>query len=178
MRTRRLAALPRAGPHSRDVSFTVASIVGFAGWIAVGLPPGLPLSFVGPALMTRHTRQGIAAWTWPPPSFRFVKPFTAEVLESDTGKLAFLYVFEFGIGMVIVGFAILFLPFGYFLSSGNPIVFGAALMLIAAAAARIPLARTASLPGSSASRNCSIRTDTRCGSTASIKCSIRRHSSP
>jgi hypothetical protein len=133
-------AMPRADLN-RPGSFrsNATAIVGVAVWIAVGIAAvALPLSLVGPALMTRHSRQGIAAWTWPPSSFRYSKPFTAPVLESDTGKLAYLYIFEFGIGWLIVAFTILLMPFGFFLSGGNPIVLGAAVLLIAAIAVRFP----------------------------------------
>jgi hypothetical protein len=101
----------------------------------------LPLSYVGPGLLTRARRRGIAAWTWPPPSFgrgTLPKPFTAEVLESDTGKLAFLYVVELALGWVFVGFAIVLIALAYVMSSGSPIVLGAAVLLTAAAAARFP----------------------------------------
>ena len=103
----------------------------------------LPLSFVGPWLLIRNSRRGIVAWTWPPPSFgkgdrALPKPFTAQVLETDTGKLAYLYVVDFGIGLIIVGFAIVLAPFGYFFSGGDLIVLGAAVLLTAGAAARFP----------------------------------------
>jgi hypothetical protein len=45
---------------------------------------------------------------------------------------------DFGIGLIIVGFAIVLLPFGYFLSGGNLFALGAAVLLTAAAAAQFP----------------------------------------
>ena len=113
-------------------------------WVSVAITAvALPLSFVGPWLLTRNSRRGIVAWTWPPPSFgrgdrTLPKPFTAAVLETDTGKLAFLYVVEFGISLTILGFASVLLPFGYFLSGGNLIALSAGVLLTAAAAARFP----------------------------------------
>jgi hypothetical protein len=108
-------------------------------WIAVAITAAaFPLSFVCPPLTTQHWRRGIAARTWPPPSFRPSEPFTAEVLRSDTGKLAFLYTVEYGVGLTIIGLATFFVSFCYFLSSGNPIILGAVGLLLLAYAARFP----------------------------------------
>jgi len=128
-----------ANEAARRAKWQASRVAVRSVWITVAITAlVLPLSFVGPALMTRRSRRGIVAWTWPPPSFKAPKPFTAQVLESDTGKLAFLYVVEFGIGLTMVAFAIVLVPFGYFLSGGHLIVLGAAVVLIATAAARFP----------------------------------------
>jgi hypothetical protein len=129
--------LANANPHaarSPRTTRTVALVVRIA--VAV-TAMALSLSFVGPWLFVRHWRRCIVSSTWPPASFRVRKPFTAEVIQSDTGKLALVYTWKLFVGLVIVACATVPVGLCYFLSR-EPIVFGAVVLLIAVAAVRFP----------------------------------------
>jgi hypothetical protein len=113
-------------------------------WIAVAFAAvGLTLSVLVPRWITDQNRRSIAAGTWVPPNQArsgapgTTGPIRTEALESDTGKLASVYMTQFIVGAALhEGPA--FLASVAYLIEANPIALGLALLLLGAMIVRFP----------------------------------------
>jgi hypothetical protein len=109
-------------------------------WAAVAITAMmLPMSMIVPGLIASQNRRNIAAGTWKPASGQYPpgSPFGPESLQSDAGKLAFVYQTQFIIGAALNEGPAFFVLVAYMLEK-NPIALGLAILLLVALAARFP----------------------------------------
>lgn len=99
----------------------------------------LPVSFVLPWLIVRSRRRGIASGTWPKllEQSNSPGPFSPEALSSDTGKLAFLFAAQLGLGSFINTFA-LFLASVAYLFTRDLVTLAVAIVLLVGVVVRFP----------------------------------------
>jgi hypothetical protein len=111
-------------------------------WMAVGFAAlALPLSFIVPGLVTNQNRRAIGAGKWPiTPNPRL----GTEASQSDTGKLAFVYLNQLIVGAALDEGAAFFAGVAYLLGK-DPIALGVAILLIAAILVRFPTAQRVAL---------------------------------
>jgi hypothetical protein len=104
-------------------------------WMAVGIAAlALPLSFVVPVVITNQGRRAIATGK-PAPAPN--PDFGADTDQSDTGRLAGLYMNQLIIGAAQAEGAAFFTAIAYMLGK-DPIALGAAIVLVAAILVRFP----------------------------------------
>jgi hypothetical protein len=130
------AAAPRTMPQA-NLAGSIRQFV-FAGVIAGVV---LLMSFLVPGLVVNSNRRRILAGTWSikrGTEHDSSDPLTDEVLQHDTGKLAFCYVLQLGIKMCITGFATLFAVIPYLLLGGSPLVLIAMVVFIVATIVPFP----------------------------------------
>jgi hypothetical protein len=105
-------------------------------WTAVAFAAvGLPLSFLLPGWMSNQNRRSIAAGTWNAPGTPAL--FGPGALESDTGKLAFVYQTQLIVGAAMNEGPAFFAVVAYMLGK-NPIALGLAVLLLVAMVVRFP----------------------------------------
>jgi hypothetical protein len=120
------------GPAPPQQSLDVGRLV---TWMAVGLAAlALPLSFIVPVLITNQYRRSIATGKWDPAR---VPRFGADAGESDTSKLAGVYMNQLIIGAALDEGAAFFAGVAYMLGK-DPIALGVAIVLLCAIIARFP----------------------------------------
>jgi hypothetical protein len=108
--------------------------------LGVGLcAAAIAMFYAIPAVAVQFTRHRIVTENWTPPisSSEDSKLFTRDVLQSDTGKLAFMYIMWMGLGQVVAGFTTVFVVLPYLISQ-NPLVLGASILVVAVAASQFP----------------------------------------
>jgi hypothetical protein len=128
---------PRPGPPAAaglappraDGSMGLGEIL---AWTSAGFAAlVLPLSFVVSGRVVKRQRRDIAAGTWKPPANADTSGWAKDpaALQSDTGKLVFVYQMQLIIGAVIIESAAFFAASAYLLGR-EPIALGAAVLLI------------------------------------------------
>jgi hypothetical protein len=126
-------AVPRPAMVSVDFE-------GIITWVEVAFAAMLLLiSFVVPGRIATQNRRSIAAGTWTPPSGQNPPrpPFGPEVLESDPGKLAFVYQTQFIVGACSIQGVAFFAALAY-MGGKEPIALGLGFLLLATLIVRFP----------------------------------------
>jgi hypothetical protein len=143
----KMVAGPAAG-RAADVGATASRTMPQANlaasillFVFVGVIASVVLltSFAVPGLVVDFNRRRILAGTWSLKKRTGDDSlFTDEVLQHDTGKLAFGYVLQLGIKMCITGFATFFAVIPYRLLGGSPLVLIAMILFIVATIGPFP----------------------------------------
>jgi hypothetical protein len=125
----------RGGPPPPQPAADVGRVI---TWLAVGFAAlTLPLSFIMPGVITSQNRRAIAAGKAAPAPDPH---FGVDTNQSDTGRLAGVYMTQLIVGAAQAEGAAFFAGVAYMLGK-DPIALGAAIVMVAAILVRFPTDR-------------------------------------